>query len=266
MNRIKTITGAILCGIITLMLSCKKEVNNNMPLAFVDSSHISITNASPSIANLQFFLNNNFVPFPDTPVSFGKTVFQSYIFNATTYHPDTLRLPYITINPGFNELGFKTYGNGDVLSRIDENFDPGSHYSLFLVDTLIHGKVNSVFLKDNLQKSDSTKSQIRFLNLSPDAPPMDVWAYPNGGPDGYKIFSNCGYIPGDFDSFIQAQNFSFINRGPYFFIATESGTSNVLLAGQMFIYGKTVITLYTKGYAGGTGANSLDVGVIQYQQ
>ena len=248
------------------MLSCKKDGFNNTLITIVDSSHISITNASPSIANLQLFLNNTLVPFPDTPVSFGKTVFQSYIFNSTTYHPDTLFLPYININPGFNELSFKDYTRSEMINVLDGNFDSGSNYSLFLVDTLIHGKVNSILLKDNLQKVDSTKSQIRFLNLSPDAPPMDVWAYPNGGPNGYKIFSHCNYIPRDFNSFLQAQNFSLIDMGPYFFIATESGTSNVLLAGQMVIFGKTVITLYAKGYLAGRGVNSLDVGVIQYQQ
>lgn len=200
---------------------------------------------------------------PGAPLSFGNTFYETYILNSGSYHPDTLLLPYINILPGYNDLEFSTGSNNSFVCTINGHFDSGANYSIFLVDTLVHGKVTSVLLKDNFLKNDSTKGQIRFLNLSPDAPPLDIYAFPGGGYYGYKLFSNCGYIPKDFNSFLNAQNFVFIDKGAYFFMATESGTSNVLLAGQMVINGSKLITIYSKGYLSGNGANKLDVGVIQ---
>lgn len=251
---------------IALFISCKKEVKNIDQTPVTDSSHISITNVSPAISNLQFYLGNNLISLPGSPISYGKTVSVSFIKNATTYHPDTIMLPYINISSGYQQLNFSSFGNSHIVSVQNNNFEPGASYSIFLTDTVVHGSVASVLLKDNIGATDSTKSRIRFLNLSPDAPPIDVWAYPDGGVNGYKIFSNCAYLPNDFNSFINAESFTLIDRGSYVFIATEAGTSNIILSGQMVIAGQNIITIYTKGYVSGTGVYAIDVGVIQYLQ
>lgn len=250
----------------TFFISCKKEARTIYQITAADSSHISITNASPAITNFQLYLNNKLISLPDSPISFGKTIFVSTIRNANTYFPDTVLLPYINIKSGYQELGFGSYGNSNILGQLNNNFEPNASYSLFLTDTIVHGKVSNVLLKDNIRTTDSTVSQIRFLNLSPDAPPLDVWAYPNAGYVGYKIFSGCAYLPNDFNSFIKAESFSDINAGAYYFEATVARTSNIVLGGLLFISGQNVITIYTKGYFAGTGVNAIDVGVIQYKQ
>lgn len=252
------------CSII-FFISCKKEVRNIYQIPPADSAHISITNISPSISNLQLYINNKLFPLPDSPVSFGKTAYLTYIKNATTYSPDTLLLPYINLTPGYQELSFGSYNSSNILSVMNNNFEPGANYSLFLTDTVVHGSVTSVLLKDNIRTIDSTKSQIRFLNLSPDAPPLDVWAYPNAGYTGYKIFSACAYIPNNYNSFINAESFTDIDAGTYYFEATLARTSALVLAGFLVIPAKDVVTIYTKGYFKGAGANTIDVGVIQYQ-
>jgi hypothetical protein len=246
--------------------SCKKQVKSIYQISPVDSSHISITNASPAILSLQLYLNNKLFLLPGSALSYGKTVFAPYIQNATTYYPDTILLPYININPGYQQLGFGSYGSPNIISVLNNNFETGASYSIFLTDTIIHGKVASVLLKDNIGKADTAKAQIRFLNLSPDAPALDVWAYPNAGFTGYKIFSDCGYLPNDFNSFIKAESFSFINAGPYYFEARIAGTSDVVLGGLMLVPAQDVITIYTKGYITSKGTNAIDVGVIQYKQ
>ena len=255
----------VFLGAIFLTPSCKKEARNIASAPVGDSSHFSITNASPSIANLYFYLNNRLVTLPDSPFSYGKTVFATYIRNATSYFPDTVKLPYININPGYNEMSFASSGNGNFISALNMKFEPDSNYSLFLMDTIVHGKVASVLLNDHLIKTDSTKSQIRFLNLAPDAPPLDIWAFPNGSYTGYKLFSDCGYLPNDFNSFVKDQFFTLIGKGPYYFVAAIAGTNNLVLDGQMYIPAGNVITLYVKGYMAGTGVQKLDIGVIQYR-
>lgn len=254
----------MLCN--TFFISCKKEVRAIYQIPVSDSSHISITNASPAIANFQLYLNNKLISLPDSPISFGKTIFVSTIRNANTYFPDTVLLPYINIKSGYQQLGFGTYGNSNLLGQLNNNFEPNASYSLFLTDTAIHGSITSVLLKDNIRTTDTAVSQIRFLNLSPDTPPLDVWAYPNAGYDGYKIFSGCAYLPNDFNSFTKAESFSDISAGVYYFEATVARSSNVVLGGFLFISPQSVVTIYTKGYYAGAGVNAIDVGVIQYKQ
>jgi Domain of unknown function (DUF4397) len=254
----------LICGIV-ILISCKKEVNNIYQTPLGDSSSISITNASPAVSNLQFYLNNQPVSLPNAPLSFGQTVYALYVNSANPYHPDTTLSPYIKISSGYQQIGFGSYGSNDIFSNYENQFEPGNSYSVFITDTLHHGQITTVFLHDFVGKSDSTKAQIRFLNLSPDAPPLDLWAYLNAGANGFKLSSNCAYIPNNFNSLINAQTFSQIEPGPYFFVASAAGTSNIVLQGELYIPGASVITIYTKGYVAGTGTNAIDVGVIEYQ-
>lgn len=247
-----------------ILFSCKKEVRNIYDIPPVDSSHISITNISPSIADLRIYLNDKPISLPDSPIVYGKTVSASYIRNPGTYFPDTVSLPYINISPGYEQLTFRSFGNDNSVGILNNNFEAGATYSLFLTDTVVHGKITSVLLKDNIRTTDTAKSQIRFLNLSPDAPPLDVWAFPNAGYSGYKIFPACAYLPNDFNSFMAGESFSDIDPGIYYFEAAIAGTSDVVLGGYLIIDPKKVITIYTKGYLGGTGSKTMDVGVIQY--
>ncbi|HEY4937159.1 MAG TPA: DUF4397 domain-containing protein [Puia sp.] len=265
MRKGNLILNAVLVCSIVLFITCKKEVNTIYQTPLSDSSRISITNAPPAVSNLQFYLNNQPVSLPNAPLSFGQTAYAFYINDANPYHPDTTLLPYINISSGYQQLGFGSFGSSDIFSNLNDKFEPGNSYSVFITDTVHHGQITTVLLHDYVGKADSTKGQIRFLNLSPDAPPLDLWAYLNAGPNGYKVSSGCAYIPNDFNSFINAETFSLIDAGPYFFIATVAGTSNIVLEGQLFIPGQNVVTIYTKGYIAGTGANAIDVGVIQYQ-
>ena len=265
MRKGNLILNTVLVSGIVFFISCKKEVKNIYQNPVADSSDISITNASPAVSNLQFYLNDKLISLPDTPLSYGKTVFATYINNANPYYPDTTILPYINIPTGYQQLGFGSYGSSNKFNTLNNNFEPRGKYSIFITDTFIHGQVKAVLLKDNVGTTDSTKSQIRFLNLSPDAPPLDVWAYPSAGYVGYKIFSGCAYLPNDFNSFTNAELFSVINAGPYYFEATVAGTSDVVLGGLLMIHRQNVITIYTKGYIAGTGTNSIDVGVIEYK-
>ena len=252
--------------ICSFLFSCKKQVRNIYDIPPVDSAHISITNISPSITDLRLFLNNKPLSLPDSPVVYGKTVFASYIRNPGTYLPDTVALPYINVSPGYQQLTFSSFENDNSVGVLNNNFEAGATYSLFLTDTVVHGKITPVLLKDNVRNTDTSKSEIRFLNLSPDTPPLDVIAYPGASYNGYKLFSDCAYIPNNYNSFVNGESFAEIDRGIYYFEAAVAGTSKVLMGGYLIIPGQQIITIYTKGYFSGNGTKALDVGVIQYPQ
>lgn len=263
MRRIKSIL--IIVILASLFFSCKKEAKTIYVTAAADSSYLSITNASPSISNLLFYVDNNSITLPENPFGFGTTTFATYINNGNEINPTILNIPYIKIPAGYRQLTFNSIAsNGFFL--MNNYFKLGANYSLFITDTVTHGQAQCVLLQDNIGTSDSTHGQIRFLNLSPDAPPLDLYAFIYAGANGYKVFSNCGYLPNDNTSLVNAQSFSQMVAAPYYFIATEAGTDNVILEGGFFVHPKSVNTIYAKGFVGGTGANAVDVGIISYQQ
>ena len=118
----------ILIGIMAFFISCKKEVKviYQAPIAYY--SHLSTTNASPAISNLQFYLNNKIVPLTDSPFSYGNTTYFTYINNGNEINPDTSILPYITIPVGYQQLGFSSYDNESIFSILNSNFQSGGNY------------------------------------------------------------------------------------------------------------------------------------------
>ncbi|HLY69655.1 MAG TPA: DUF4397 domain-containing protein [Puia sp.] len=248
-----------------IFFSCKKETKIIYQTQQADSAYLSITNASPSISNLLFYVDNHFIPLPDSPFSFGTTTFHTYINAGNQINPTILNLPYIKIPAGYRQLSFNSVSPDGAFS-MTSYFKLGVNYSIFIADTVAHGQAQCVLLQDNIGVTDSTHGLIRFINLSPDSPPMDLYAFIDAGMTGYKVFSNCGYLPNDNNSVVNAQSFSTIDAAPYYFIATETGTNNIILEGGLIINGKSVVTIYAKGFVAGTGENAVGVGVISYQQ
>jgi len=262
MRRIKTIL--IIITLAGIFFSCKKTTTV-YEVAAADSAYLSITNASPSISNLLFSVDNNSIPLPENPFSFGTTTFETYIKNGNEINPTILNIPYIKIPAGYRQLTFTSIAS-DGFFLMNNYFKLGVNYSLFITDTVTHGQAQYVLLQDNIGSTDSTHGLVRFLNLSPDSPPLDLYAFIDAGATGYKVFSSCNYLPNDYNSVLQAQSFSSIIAGPYYFVATEAGTDNVVLEGGLIINPKSIVTIYAKGFVSGTGPNAVDVGVISYQQ
>jgi len=263
MRRIKSIL--IIVTLASIFFSCKKEAKPIYEIAAADSSYLSITNASPSISNLLFYVDNISIPLPEDPFGFGTTTFATYVNNGNEINPTVLNIPYIKIPAGYRQLTFTSIAS-DGFFLMNNYFKLGVNYSLFITDTVTHGQPQYVLLQDNIGTSDSTHGLVRFLNLSPDAPPMDLYAFIYAGSTGYKVFSNCGYLPNDNNSLVNAQSFSQMVAAPYYFIAAEAGTDNVIMEGGLIINPKSVTTIYSKGFVSGTGANAVDVGIITYQQ
>jgi hypothetical protein len=252
--------------LILLLCGCKKEEQKVIEYSQPDSSYLSITNASPSISNLLFYENNVFIPFVDSPFSFGSTTSGNYVINSgNALNPVVQQLPYIKVPAGYIQLGFRST-SPQAYFTTSNYFENGSNYSLFVTDSISHGQAQYVLLNDKTISVDTTQGQIRFINLSPDAPALDVYAFLNVGANGTKIFSNCAYLPNDSASFANAQTFVPIAAGPYYMVATMAGTYNVVLDGGLIVPAKSVITMYVKGFLSGSGSSVIDIGVISYQQ
>jgi hypothetical protein len=266
MRKLNSIVGLAFSISFLLLCGCKKAEQKVIEYAEPDSSWLSITNASPSISNLLFYENNEYIPLPDSPFSFGNTTSASYVLNSgNALNPVVQQGPYIKIPSGYVQLGFRSPSPAAYFST-SNYFEDGLNYSIFITDSISHGQPQYVLLNDKTVSVDSTEGQIRFINLCPDAPALDIWAFLNVGPNGTKIFSNCGYLPNDYNSLLNAQTYVPIAAGPYYMVATVGGTYNAVLDGGIIISPKSVITMYVEGFFNGSGSNLMNIGIISYQQ
>jgi len=267
MRNVKFIIISVLFISFLFLLSCNKETASSTPFQNTryDSTHISITNASPDVSNLMLYINNQKTFLLDSPFSYGETTYSSYINYGNEIAPVTIETPYINIPSGYQQLSFGI-SSENISTSFSNYFQPGGSYSIFVTDTIEHGQLQCILLQDNIGKADSTKGQIRFLNLSSDVPPLDVWAFPNAGQDGFKVFSNCSYLGDDFNSVLKSQSFSYLPAGPYYFIAAVAGTTQVLLEGGLIVRKQSINSIFTKGFVSGTNERTLGIGVISYNQ
>src|ERR1700740_2536423 len=88
----------------TCLNACRKEAKVIYRPLTADSSYVSITNASPVVSNLQFYVDNQQVHLPDSPLSFGTTTYATYINNSNQINPSVQILPYIKIPTGYNQI------------------------------------------------------------------------------------------------------------------------------------------------------------------
>jgi hypothetical protein len=266
MPKFKKFNHLAIIVIVLSAVSCKKDQTAGEQFIVPSFSAISLTNAAVGSGNLSFFLDNQEVNLPDS-LSYGTTPFFNVANNPNPSNPLAASTPYKNVSYGYRELGFGFPNTPSYLASMKNYFEPGVHYSVFVADTIEYGQLQCILLKDDLTLVDSGKAQIRFINLSPNSPAMDLWAFPDARTNaGYQLFSNRIFPVYNYGAVLEAQQFSTINSGPYYFAAVQTGTSNILLQGGLIVPNKCAMTIYAKGLLNGTGDKQLDVGVIEYSR
>ncbi len=122
------------------------------------------------------------------------------------------------------------------------------NYSAFAVNQVAN--IEPLVVEDDLSKPASGNTHVRFIHLSPDAPPVDVAV--TGGP---VVFGN--------KSFKDYTAFTPLPAGTYNLEVRLAGTGTVVLPlpGVEFKEGK-IYTVFAKGFVSGTGAQALGAQVI----
>ncbi|MDB5017437.1 MAG: hypothetical protein JWQ84_2269 [Mucilaginibacter sp.] len=155
--------------------SCLKENKSTYtpPVALV-----TFIQASPDEPVMDFYLDNNMIPAGS--INYGSNIdyFQAYTGKRTVY---------------FYNTGTKTKIFSDTVT-FNQNFA----YSLFLANKPSSPEL--VVLTDSISRPDAGNASIRFINLSPDAPAVDLVV--KGGSilvanKAYKGHSSFLPIPGD---------------------------------------------------------------------
>jgi hypothetical protein len=172
--------------------SCTKSdiALNTTPLP----TAISFIQASPNEPPVNLYLNG--VKFASSTFNYGQSA------------------GYLAINSGVYSVAFTSDIDGKVLLTDSINFKAETNYSLFLANK--PGQPEVVLLTDTLNQPAAGNASIRFINLSPDAPAVDL--VEKGGP---VLVSNRAYK--GFSSFSPLAGNQF-----YTFEVHRAGTSTVL--------------------------------------
>lgn len=139
---------AALFSISTLLSSCSTK---ETPVP--ESASLMVVNTSPSPATFNAYVNGGKIS------SSGALAFGGAI-------------AYLRLNTGENTVKFTTASSTESLISKKITLENKKIYSLFLIDK--DPKLDFLISNDDVATPPTTKALIRFINLSPDAPALDL--------------------------------------------------------------------------------------------
>lgn len=129
--------------------SCLKDENHYS----VQAAGMALINASPGSPDLDLISDGDRIQL------------------AAKFSYDTV-IPYTGAYPGYRVFGMTKHNTIELLGSQQFYLEPGNAYSLFTTDTI--GEMKLVCLADSLDKTDSSLGNIRFANMSADAPALNL--------------------------------------------------------------------------------------------
>lgn len=158
----------------------------------------------------------------------------------------TDRVDYLPVKPG--NRNFRVYGawtsTATPLFSKDLNFEAPKSYTVFITDTA--SKMDAVSLRDSSRAAGPDSVRVRFANMSPDAPALDLYVKDNPTP----VATNITYKKaGEFFSYKVTANIVFELRA--------TGQSTLLATSEPFNLSKVnsnFYTIWSGGYINGNQA------------
>ena len=234
MKNRKNIPGNLLtkisaAGLLCLLIgSCMKEntnTNYTPPTAL-----LSFIQASPDEPPLDFFLNSNKVN--NNSIYFGNNI------------------DYVSAYAGTRTANFYTAGTANILFSGTISLNPNTAYSLFLANKTTSPEI--VLLTDTINAPAAGNAGLRFINLSPDAPAVDLAIQ-----GGAVLAANKPYK--GYTSFMPVQG-----KTSYTFVVRQAGTTTVLATlPNVTLSDSFVYTIWFGGLVASTNNNDkLSVNIV----
>ena len=208
-------------------IGCDDEETPVTPSPLPSNSLVKVIHASPDAPGVDLLVDNTVA---GTNLTFP---------NNTGY----LTVPSGTRNVKVNVTGTPT-------TVIDANIDfmKDKNYSVFAVNSVAN--IESILIEDDLANPAQGKAHVRFIHLSPDAPPVDVTLA-----DGTVVFGN--------KSFKEFTAFTPLDSGSYDLEVRVAGTATVALDLPVInIEAGKIYTVFAKGFLSGNGQQQLGAEII----
>ncbi|WP_183566607.1 DUF4397 domain-containing protein [Mucilaginibacter sp. SP1R1] len=141
----------MVCLLAGLLTSCSKDRHDNNYVV-PPAALLSVINASPDAQPVNFFLDQNQAN--QFPIRYGHGLDYLRAFNGKRVATFTL-------------AGSSTKIKSDTINLVDKKF-----YSIYLTNLV--SKPDIILLGDSIARPDAGKATIRFVNVSPDAPAVDL--------------------------------------------------------------------------------------------
>ncbi|SMD12731.1 DUF4397 domain-containing protein [Pedobacter nyackensis] len=145
---IKKLSAVALLSISALTFqSCSKD-----PVAAPEIAYLNLINASPTVGTFNIYLDKNLI-----------NQNGAVAFNGSTGYSQT--------SPGSHSVKFTTASMQNVITK-NITLEANTINSLFLIDK--GENIDFFKIKDNLGNLASAKAFVRFINLSPNAPALNL--------------------------------------------------------------------------------------------
>ena len=211
----------MICLLSALFSSCLKD-NNRYVVQL--AALVTVINASPDSQPLDFFMNQNRVN--NFPITYGNGV------------------DYFRAYPGNRTANFYVAGSQQKVISDSLTLQVNKYYSIFLANHI--SKPDVVFLTDSISAPAAGMASIRFINLSPDAPAVDL-----GIQGGAVLASNKAYKGVSLFVPVQGGN-------TYTLEIRQAGTSTVLASiSNKTLHSGAVYTVWLQGFAAATDQTKL---------
>lgn len=157
---------------------------------------------------------------------------------------------YLTVNAGTRNVRLNLAGTTSTLAESNLLVPSNRNATVFAVGTAASAEV--VLLNDDLSAPASGRAKVRFVHLSPDAPPVDLAVTA-----GAVVFSNTAF-KGD-------KPFQSIAAGTYDLELRAAGTVTILLPMPSITFeAAKIYTVYARGLVAGTGPTALGASLLTH--
>jgi hypothetical protein len=222
---------SILCivALVLLLASCLDD-DDDQQIQPVPVAYVSIYHESPNAPELDVFVDNRAV---------NRLEFTDYT-------------GYLNFYTGNRNLKINPFNASNALVDTTMSFVDGAFYSVFIVNDL--SKVETLAVRDSASAPASGKAKVRFINLSPDAPALDVTSNEASTP----LFAGQAFkMPSEFVE-VDAKEYSFD-------VKTSGGTESLVSVSDIDLRSGNFYTIITRGYSNPPAGNNntLSIEVIR---
>jgi len=216
----------IVCSIalVLLLASCLDDddrQNQPVPLAYV-----SIYHGSPNAPELDVLVDDKAI---------NRLEFTDYT-------------GYLNFYTGDRNFKINPFNASNALVDTTINFVDGGFYSVFIVNDL--SSVEALAVRDSASSPGSGKAKVRFINLSPDAPALDLSSTENSAP----VFTS--------QAFKKPSEFLEVDAKEYAFdVKTSGGTDSLVSVSDVELREGNFYTIIVRGFANPPAGNNNELSV-----